>query len=310
MSVPNSLRLLPVRRLLNDWRLSKQKVNLDIEIHATVGFFAQLNWCLYALAYCEQHNLNPRIRLTGPIYSDLPRHDWFHDFFEETDAAVMTNEASSLGPRHPLRIITIQETTLAVAYGTSMTIENAHRLFSAFYRVNDMIAAHVDAFVKNEFSSDDVIGLHFRGTDKNTEAEPVDWACCFRSVMKLAADRPEVKKVFVSSDDAKFIEWFDKEAKGTLSVIVHPDQERSWDGKAIHTSALGNSSQKGFEALVNCLLLSRCSALIRTASFLSGWSSIFNPDLSITLLNKPYANKCWFPDRELIKRSDTRYCSA
>lgn len=116
-----------------------------------------------------------------------------------------------------------------------------------------------------------------------------------------------MKKLFISSDDPAFVDWFAKAADGKLAVVIHPDEERSRNGLAIHYDPSGNKYRKGFEALVNCLLLSRCNALLRTSSFLSAWSSIFRPELPVTLLNEPYANACWFPDNELLKRSDNRY---
>jgi hypothetical protein len=65
--------------------------------------------------------------------------------------------------------------------------------------------------------------------------------------------------------------------------------------------------RKGQEALINCLLLSRCSTLIRTTSFLSAWASIFNPGLPIVLLNEPYAKSLWYPEKVLIPRSLAGY---
>jgi nodulation protein Z len=298
-------RLHSPRRMLNELRLSKRLDHLALEIHSDLGFFAQLNWCLYVLAYCEQRGLSPRICLTGSSYAEAPSRDWFHDFFEERKS-----EGPNAGGRlysKALKIRHIQETSFAARYAASMTIEWAHRLFHAYWRVHPAIASYVDGFVESQFAGDEVIGLHFRGTDKKMEAKPVEWSRCFLSAAKFAADHPSAKKVFVSSDDGGFIDWFTREARGTFSVIVHPDQERSRDAQPVHTNSAGSGHRKGFEALVNCLLLSRCAALIRTASFLSGWSSVFNPLLPITLLNEPYAHVRWFPDRELITRSDNRY---
>ena len=290
-------------RMMNELRLSKRSDTLAVEVNAGLGFFAQLNWCLYILAYCERRRLHPRIRLTGAQYSDLPDHDWLHDFFEDAlePASKPGVRTSSLSIRH------IHETRFATLYAPSMSIEWAHRLITTYYRVKPDIETYVTEFATREFGEGGAIGLHFRGTDKGLEAKPVDWPSCFRAVTRLAADQPHLKKVFLSSDDSQFIEWFTREATGTFSIIAHPDEERSRNAQAIHTNPAGSGHRKGFEALVNCLLLSRCTTLIRTASFLSGWSSIFNPRLPITLLNEPYAHVRWFPDRELIHRSDNRY---
>lgn len=299
-------RLRSIWRVVNGFRLRGTSGRWTVELDANNGFFAQLNWCVYLLAYCEEQKRLPSLRLTSWMYSDIPNHDWFHDYFE--DVNTVASSAVLRNPRRlrPLRITHIQETD-AAKFASTMTIADAHRLFTTYFRVKANIQSYVDDFVSREFAADGVIGLHFRGTDKKSEAEPVEWPRCFRSVLKLAEDRPELKRVFISSDDAKFIEWFAKQAAGTLLVIAHSDKERSWDGQPIHYNPAGNKYQKGFEALVNCLLLSRCTALIRTASFLSGWSSIFNPSLPITLLNEPIESKLWFPDSECIKRSDNRY---
>ncbi len=298
------------QRILNDFRLRRGSNILAVEIHADVGFFAQLNWCLYMLAYCGERGLTPRIRLTGAAYANIPGQDWFHDYFVEAEDYVDgTNspEPMNKGCIISLSIGHINETRFASRYEPSMTIEHAHQLFTSSFQIKSNVEEYVNDFVTREFVPHNTIGLHFRGTDKKVEAESVDWSRCVQSVRKYASEHPETKKVFVSSDDALFLEWFSLQIEGDLTVVSHPDVERSRDGKPVHGNAAGSGYTKGFEALVNCLLLSRCNALIRTASFLSGWSSVFNPNIPVTLLNEPFEQTRWFPDRELIRRSDNRY---
>jgi hypothetical protein len=82
------------------------------------------------------------------------------------------------------------------------------------------------------------------------------------------------------------------------------DDQRSDGTEAVHRLAFADGNyRKGREALLNCLLLSRCSALIRTASTLSGWASIFNPELPVTMLNRPFPNRLWFPDDRILRRA-------
>lgn len=303
-------RFHALQRILNEFRISRESNTLDVEIDATLGFFAQLNWCLYILAYCEDHDLHPKIRLIGAQYGAAPNRDWFHDFFDEMEAserAGLSRGEPNDGKVAKISIQHINETSFAGSYSSSMTIEWAHQLFTVRYSIKPHIETYVNDFIARELSNAATVGLHYRGTDKKAEAEPVGWSRCFQSVIKYASDHPDVKSAFISSDDPRFVDWFSNQAKGSLSVISHPDEERSCDALPVHTNPKGDGHRKGFEALVNCLLLSRCAALIRTASFLSGWSSVFNPLLPITLLNEPYAHTCWFPDRELIRRSDNRY---
>jgi len=78
--------LQALQRVLNDFRLSRGSNTLDVEIDAKQGFFAQLNWCLYILAYCEDRGLHPK-SLIGAHYAATPNRDWFHDFFDEGEAS-------------------------------------------------------------------------------------------------------------------------------------------------------------------------------------------------------------------------------
>jgi hypothetical protein len=48
--------------------------------------------------------------------------------------------------------------------------------------------------------------------------------------------------------------------------------------------------------------------VLRTSSFLSAWASIFKPDLRVYLMNRPYAETLWFPEREILKDA-TVFCS-
>jgi hypothetical protein len=104
----------------------------------------------------------------------------------------------------------------------------------------------------------------------------------------------------VSSDEESFVDFIEKEFRDRLAVVYHDDHERSTSQIAVHRSKSGDPFRKGEEAVVNCLLLSKCSALIKTASFLSGWSKLFNPDLPVQLLNPPFERQLWFPDREFV----------
>jgi hypothetical protein len=223
-------------------------------------FFAQLTWRLYLLGFCEDRQMNPVIRLTGSIYTDTPNHDWFHDFFEDINSIALSGGNSNRIRPRPLIVKHIDETSLSGRHHPTLTLEEAHRLFTNNFRVKENIQSYIDNFIATEFAGDGVIGLHFRGTDKKWEAQPVEWPRCFQSVIKLAEDRPEVKKVFIASDETEFIDWFAKQANGSLSVVVHPDEERSREGKPVRLNLAGNHYRKGFEALVNCLLLSRCTA--------------------------------------------------
>jgi hypothetical protein len=45
--------------------------------------------------------------------------------------------------------------------------------------------------------------------------------------------------------------------------------------------------------------LSRCGYLVKTPSYLSAWSRIFNPSLPVKLVSPPRPDAFWFPDSRL-----------
>jgi hypothetical protein len=125
-----------------------------------------------------------------------------------------------------------------------------------------------------------------------------------RTVSVYLDAHPEITAVFVASDEADFINDFRQHCT-RVAVIAHDDQARSHDGGAVHTRLLaGGTNPRGMEALVNSLLLSNCVGLVRTSSFLSAWSCVFNPALPVVMLNRPYTDKLWFPDREIVRQAE------
>jgi len=110
---------------------------------------------------------------------------------------------------------------------------------------------------------------------------------------------PDTDRVFIASDDINFIENIEKASVGR-PILYRNDSFRARDGNSIHRSAATDKYEITRDAIVNCLLLSRCDALLKTASILSGWSKLFNPRLPVVMLNRPYGEYQWFPERDLV----------
>lgn len=278
-----------------------------IHIDAKVGFFAQLNWCLYIFAYCEQFNLSPSVVLSSPLYTRSKGEDWLGFYFDTIKLTQAQRNLIQDGRVSYSTISEIKQLGLARKIGSPMTIEKANRLMNENLRLKPDIDDYVSSFVSRHFTGRIVLGIHYRGTDKTSEAAKVSFEYTEKAISSYLDKHPEVNAIFVASDETAFIEWIQAKINH-LPLIFHDDTQRSADGKATHIqSGLGDNYLKGKEALVNCLLLSKCSAVIRTASFLSAWSSIFNPQLPVIMLNQPYENKAWFPDSEIIKRARQGY---
>lgn len=265
-----------------------------------VGFFGQLNWCLFIFQYCECKGLSADIRLTGDIYLDSTRGpNWLKYYFDAYTP--IAQEKIDKRVRYTKKISDFKEMGPPIA--SELTVPEGSRILHKHLIPKSNMTSLVDTFWRNLYVDEPVLGVHFRGTDKSSEAPRVSWRHCLTVVKNYLRNH---NAVFVASDEERFIRFM-KKSLTEVPVFSYDDHYRSWDHRPVHTAIEGGGYEKGEDALVNCLLLAKCSTLVRTTSFLSAWASIFNPDLKVILLNKPYDNRLWYPEREILRRPDTEY---
>ena len=287
----------------------QQKKNGDIfavNINSEVGFGANLEWCLEIFIHCETHKLTPYIQLTGSNYiSSQLGKDYFAYFFEnirlsDEDKLKIKNKKICIS-----KISHINQLGLPENYDLKLTISNAAALISKYIRIKKEILDEVDSFCHAYFGKN-VLGLHYRGTDKEGESPRVDWEKVERNVQYYLKKYYNTDCIFISSDEIDFIHYFEKQIHNqfpNVSVIYRNDKFRSHDRRSFHRRFRGDYYHKGRDALVNCLLLSKCDVLMKTASILSGWSKLFNPELPVIMLNEPKEKYLWFPEREIVKQT-------
>jgi Nodulation protein Z (NodZ) len=267
---------------------------LSVEINSRgVGFFAQLTWCTEVLEYCERRGLKAQLSAISPNYRDPSRSpNWLSYFFEVADVI----------PQVDFCISEFGELCIGHRYLQRRTIESTSDLVSRNMPLKEEIRAKVDAFCQEHFDNEKVLGIHYRGTDKTDEAPRVNWKLMHDTVSNYLRVNGDVSCIFVASDEPLFEDYI-KDSFSFLEVISSPS-----GFQANYKADLGAANyRKGEEALLDCLLLSRCSALIRTTSFLSAWASIFNPALPIVVLNRPYPEMLWFPESLLLPKSMNQY---
>jgi hypothetical protein len=189
------------------------------------------------------------------------------------------------------------------------SLEDAMRVFIRHLVIKPHIIETVERFWKNVGSNGLVVGIHYRGTDKSLEAPRVSLEHCLAVARRHIRQNPTMSAVFVASDEQRFIDAI-KESITELPVFSRDDHYRSRDGQPIHhhDKTDGGGYEKGEDALLNALLLSKCATLIRTTSLLSASASLLNPQLKVVLLNKAYDNRTWYPETEIIRQPTTEYC--
>lgn len=296
------MRLLtPLKRAWHELRIARvravaaaneRKGVFCVDLRTDNGLGARLQSTLEILAYCDEHGLAPAIRFSS--LKDNSGIDYLPPLLSIRGSAPPQGGAFAV-------IQTVPELGFPVDYDKTLTLQRAHELVSKYLVVHPSIADELNGFWSRSFSSDRVLGVHYRGTDKGSEAAPVTFDKVIRNVEDQLSRDPSVTEVLVASDDAKFVSALST-AGLRCPVRSRDDAYRSSDGKPVHHGGAIDRSAVFRDALVNCLLLSRCCFLVKTASFLSDWACVWRPELPILLLNRPYSDKLWFPARVLVER--------
>lgn len=160
----------------------------------------------------------------------------------------------------------------------------AHTLIKKYIYIKPEVLNIVDTFQKENFLDQPVIGIHYRGTDKVAqEAIRVPFEDVAFKIQSISfAKGWKHAKIFVATDEQAFLDFM---IARYGNRVCFQNAERSSDSNPLHLNH-ASPYQHGLEAMVDMLLLSRASCLIRTSSNLGRWSTYFNPDMPVYELNE------------------------
>jgi hypothetical protein len=260
-------------------------INLDSD---WLGLGARIVETIELLMFADENKIQLNMNYG---YKNKGNHNYFEDLFEYTIQNKKDQKYTKI--RH------ISELDLPKDYNQLLTIKTANRLFNKYLKIKNDILEEVINFAKDHFEGN-ILGLHYRGTDKSGEAPKVELDYVYEIILgTIKNSTVKYSVLFISSDENACIEFF-KIKKVPLKIIWRNDIYRSTDGNQFHRNTLNNMTIINREALINCLLLSKCHLLIKTASILSDCCKIFNPDLEMIILNAPHSSKLtWWPASEL-----------
>ena len=290
---------------INSYRLKKLPDFSEVTIivrHEGMGFFAFLNYYLYITKYLESLNFYPNIILQSSNYSDESHNfDLLYNRFQPQEK--MNNFSSQ-----KKLTITITDLKEILPPNIGMSIAEASLIQKRLLVPSKTILDLVDSYIKTEIGGN-FFAVHWRGTDKQTEAPPINLKQIILKIEQLL-DKELITSTtcYITSDEeskVKDLKIAIEEQFRNIKVIYRSNTLRSSTSIPIFlasTNSADKVAQIGDEALFECLIFSRASCLIKTASILSGWSAIFNPELPIYFLNASYKDTTWFPESELILR--------
>lgn len=245
------------------------------------GFFSEFAAVLGILDHYERwQRLYAGVKVdfgAGLYYEPSFGPNWWEYYFEPIDLGDHRGAPSRVVSDyyHDLCANRIEQT---------MPRRRAAQLVARYVVVKPRIREMVDTYVREHWGDAMVLGIHYRGTDKSSEAPRVPYEeveTAVRAAIRAAGPRP--CKLFLATDEHAFLDHMRERFPGQL---LYREIFRSRDGRAIDVVNADGNHKKGEDAVLDCLLLSRTHALIRTASNLSLVAALFNPHLPETMLNE------------------------
>lgn len=157
--------------------------------------------------------------------------------------------------------------------------KEANELIKRYIHVKPHITKQIEKFAKQHFKEKLMIGVHYRGTDKAREAPRAAYEEVLAHVHKVIAKNSETTfQIFVATDEQGFLDFMKEQFPS--QVVCYEESTRSQNGQPVHMTS-NAMYKKGEDALIDCLLLSKCKVLIKTSSNLSLCSAYFNPKMKM-----------------------------
>lgn len=247
------------------------------------GLFSTFNTVVGALD-CYDRGIISGLRIDfedkGWYFDPTRGNNWWQYYFEPI------NLRTSDSAKEEQRFATYQKISFAYETQFEMPRERAYELIQKYIHVRPHITQQIDDFCKEHFGDHCVIGVHYRGTDK-LEADPVSYEAVVAHIQAaIATYQNQQVMLFVATDDARFAAYMQERFP---HQVVMRNALRSDSATGVHMRDDLAPYTKGEDAVIDCLLLSRCSALIKMASNLSDCSLQFNPYIPVHKLNKSYS---------------------
>lgn len=212
----------------------------------------------------------------GLYYDASAGKNWWQYYFEPVDRETELNAPKTI-------IGEDEHFYFARRVEAAMSRQRGYALIDRYIQPRAHIREKVDTYARANFDGAFVIGIHYRGTDKFEDAPRVPYERVRATVLDVInAGCPARYKLFVATDEQAFLDYMLNLFPGKLHCL---EMYRSIDGKPIDVIP-GDNRKKGEDAVADCLLLSRCDYLVRTASNLGLCATLFNPHMPVMLLNR------------------------
>lgn len=254
------------------------KLTLE-DYHA--GFFSTFHLVLGTLDFYERSQDADAIIIDFEnfgFYYD-PKHgpNWWSYYFDTSIIGSISNHESKFSLR--------EKGAMSLYAGLVMSRERGYELIQKYMPLKPYLEEKINSFVKKNFQGNYVIGVHYRGTDKANEAPHYSFIVNLikQEIISRKDHNLEAPiKIFVATDDQMFL---NEMQKNFPEKVLYSDAARSNNGQPVHYQSSVDAFKKGEEAILDCILLSKCSKLYKPESNLSNASMKFNPTIPVIEVN-------------------------
>jgi hypothetical protein len=245
------------------------------------GVFSEVTAVLGCLDHYERHpevysGLRVDFGTDGLYYEPAAGPNWWEYYFEPVAIGLATSATRRTVPLW-------QHDFFAEHTERELSRTAAATLLARYVRCKPVVLDQMNEFWRDQVQDAHAIGVHYRGTDKSEEAPITPYDEVVAAVRDLlpAAGRCDWK-LFVATDEQAFVDHMIHMFPGQ---VFYREVRRSVDGHPIHKTP-GGGFQKGLDAIIDCLLLSRCTRIVRTASNLGLVAGYFNPTVPVRFVGR------------------------
>ena len=231
------------------------------------------------LPYLFEQNLYPAWELRSKHYGDLPD--------QITIPGVV--DLAYTPPPGPYRTLSLTEMRRRHGHILGGDWEALKRIWDAYFKIPSRVLAEADRVTP----PGRVLGIHYRGTDKQSAAwdsNPISQDQFLVLIQDFLAQNESYDSIFVGTDEPSFLEKIGSSIP--LPVL-------SLGAAEFHMATEHSTSrrEKSDQAFLDCLVLSRCATLIQTSSALPSFTKLFSPELQVfrTAASKLFTNMPYFP---------------
>ena len=314
---------------LGNWKIMDE-IELRFQPQYTMnkGFFSALAYIHQCLPYLEKNYFNKNFKLNIQYFShnygsypnfqvigDLIKLNYIPSINTTNQQFEELNCLAGLCKKICGKQNKDDDTTQYTSYTNDF--ELANKYFFKYLKFNSEITNEVNKFIE-KFLNKKVLGLHYRGTDKNK----VKWVSHinideFIKIINYHLTKNNYDIIFISTDDSNFIKQMNEKYLSNYSMLYYDDLKNEENNNSIHLNRLTimknkikilkniNSNdinhlvlmeenlKKETETnklllqnvIINSFILSKCDCVLKTHSQVSAYSKIFNPKLKIYRVN-------------------------